>query len=278
MPSSQRNAPAGAPRRPLAPALKASAALHAGALAATLASPQHWPLALSALALNHAVLLAAGLTPNSRLLGPNLSSLPAAAIARAEVVLSFDDGPDPRNTAMVLELLDAAGARATFFCVGEQILRHPALAREIIARGHTIENHTMTHPVHFGWFGRRRLQRELRDAQHAISDATGHAPRFFRAPFGMRNPLLDPVLARLGLHLVSWTRRGFDTTDADAPRVSARLTARLAAGDILLLHDGIAVRRDSAARQAVLRQSLQAVLATIAARRLRAVTLSAALP
>lgn len=74
-------------------------------------------------------------------------------------------------------------------------------------------------------------------AQRAIAEATGVAPRFFRAPMGLRNPLLDPVLAMEGLQLVAWTRRGYDGRPGRAERVLERLTRGLAGRDILLLHD-----------------------------------------
>ena len=91
------------------------------------------------------------------------------------------------------------------------------------------------------------MEREIRPAQDAIAAATGRAPRLFRAPVGIRNPWLDRVLARTGLRLVSWTRRGLDTVRADAARIAARLLRGLAAGDILLLHDGSSAR-DGAGR------------------------------
>ena len=97
------------------------------------------------------------------------------------------------------------------------------------------------------------------------------APKFFRAPAGLRNPLLDPVLQRLGLQLASWTRRGFDTVNTDAAAVLTRLTARLTAGDILLLHDGHAAR--SPGGRPVVLDVLPALLAAIHERGLRAVTL-----
>jgi peptidoglycan/xylan/chitin deacetylase (PgdA/CDA1 family) len=194
----------------------------------------------AALVANHLVLFGASLVPRSRLLGDNLTRLPEAACARGEVALTFDDGPDPETTPRVLDALDAAGAKASFFCVGECAAAYPALAREIVRRGHAVENHTQRHSTHFGWYGLARFKRELGTAQATLADVTGVAPAFFRAPFGMRNPLLDPALAAVGLRYVSWTRRGYDTVDAHAPRVLARLTRDLAAGDVLVLHDGVA--------------------------------------
>ncbi len=86
------------------------------------------------------------------------------------------------------------------------------------------------------------MAREIGAAQASLADIVGEAPRFFRAPAGLRNPFLAPVLQRLDLQLVSWTRRGFDTVRRDPDAMLARLGSRLAAGDILLAHDGNAAR------------------------------------
>jgi peptidoglycan/xylan/chitin deacetylase (PgdA/CDA1 family) len=237
-----------------------SGVLHAGALTVVLAARPAWAAALSAVAANHALLLGASLAPRSALLGANLRRLPPAATARGALALTFDDGPEPHVTPAVLDLLDAFGARATFFCVGERVRAHPALAREIVRRGHAVENHTQQHSRAFGFYGWTRLQREIGLAQATIADATGTAPRFFRAPFGMRNPLLDPVLAGAGLQLVSWTARGYDTVDSDVARVLGRLHRALAPGAILLLHDGMATgRREGAVVLAVLPHLLRAL-------------------
>jgi peptidoglycan/xylan/chitin deacetylase (PgdA/CDA1 family) len=222
--------------------VRASAVLHAAGAVALVAAPASWPWVLGGLAANHLGLAVAGCLPRSTLLGPNLVRLPDAAAQRAEVALTFDDGPDPEATPRVLDALDAAGLRASFFLVGERAARHPALAREIVRRGHAVENHSHRHSTAFPWYGPARARREIAAAQAAIADAAGVAPVFFRAPFGIRNPLLDPALARLGLRLVSWTRRGFDTVARDSQSVVERLVGGLAAGDILLLHDGVAVR------------------------------------
>ena len=217
--------------------------MHAAGLAALAVMPASWPWVAGTLVANHALLAGAGLLPRSRMLGANLTRLPDAAARRGEIALTFDDGPDPATTPRVLDLLDAHGARATFFCVGREAARHAALVREVVARGHAIENHTERHSTTFGWYGPRRLREDIGAAQHTLSELTGQAPRFFRAPFGMRSPLLDPALATLGLRLVSWTRRGFDTAAAPPDRVIARLAHGLAGGDILVLHDGQATGR-----------------------------------
>ena len=127
--------------------------------------------------------------------------------------------------------------------MGSTAAAQPDLVREIVRRGHSVENHSQHHPGVFAAYGLNRLRRE-------IESRTGNAHRdrrpraaLFRAPAGLRSPLLDPVLSRLGLTYVSWTRRGLDTIDANPATVLRRLTRGLSAGDVLTLHDRPAVRR-----------------------------------
>jgi peptidoglycan/xylan/chitin deacetylase (PgdA/CDA1 family) len=257
------------------PALNLSFAVHGAAALGVLAAPGHWPWAAGALGLNHLVLTAAGLLPRSTLLGPNINRLPAAAVGQRDVALTIDDGPDPEITPRVLDLLDATGAQASFFCIGWRARQSPALCREIIARGHRIENHGDSHSRLFATFGIRRMQADIAAAQATLSDITGQAPRFFRPTAGLRNPLLDPVLTRVGLQLASWTRRAFDTREGNPERVYRRLTRNLGPGDILLLHDGHAAR--TAAGEAVILAVLPRLLQTLCENRLHTVTLAAAL-
>jgi peptidoglycan-N-acetylglucosamine deacetylase len=258
------------------PLIRASLAWHLLAGAAAVARPELAPWALGGVVLNHAALTAAGLWPRSHLLGPNVTRLPEASAQRGEVALTIDDGPDPAVTPAVLDLLDRHRQRATFFCIGERVQAQPALAREIVARGHSVQNHSARHRHHFSLLGPRGLQNEISQAQQMLADATGRPPLFFRAPAGLRNPFLDPVLHRLGLSLVSWTRRGFDTRERDPLRVHARLVRGLCGGDILLLHDGHAAR--STTGSPVLLEVLPRLLAEMQAAGLRGVTLPEALP
>ena len=264
------------PRWVKSPLMSASVAVHVGAAAAVALHPRAWPWAVAALATNHALLTAAGLWPRSRLLGPNWVRLPAASAARGEFAITIDDGPDPAVTPRVLNLLADFASPATFFCVGELVARHPDLARDIVRRGHAIENHSQRHRHSFSLLGPGRMRDEIALAQHTIARVTGSVPSFFRAPAGLRNPFLDPVLAGLELKLASWTRRGFDTVTGDADIVYARLTRSLEAGDILLLHDGHAARGLSG--EPVILDVLPRLIRTARARGLSPVTLRAALP
>jgi peptidoglycan/xylan/chitin deacetylase (PgdA/CDA1 family) len=217
-------------------------ALHVAAVLVTLVRPHWWPWTLAAVLANHLQLTALGLWPRSRALGSNWTRLPAAAAARGEVAITIDDGPDPAVTPQVLAVLERYGARATFFCIGELAERHAGCVRECISAGHAIENHSYRHRHNFSLLGPYGMQREIARAQEALTAVSGSAPCFFRAPAGLRNPFLDPVLQRLQLQLATWTRRGFDTVNADADAVYGRLVRGLRAGDILLLHDGHAAR------------------------------------
>lgn len=264
------------PRRwPAPPFITASVALHAAAGGTALAVPGAWPWALAAVAANQAAITAAGLLPRAALLGPNVTRLPAAA-ARGALALTIDDGPDPEVTPRVLEALAALDVRATFFCVAERAATHPRLVREIVALGHSVQNHSHGHRHHFALLGPQGMRDEVARAQGVLGDLTGTAPHAFRAPAGLRNPFLDPALHALGLHLVSWTRRGYDTREADPVKVLARLARGLAAGDILLLHDGHA--RRTARGMPVLLEVLPPLVQQARAAGLRFETLREALP
>lgn len=253
------------------PVLTGSAALHAAGAAAFAVAPGYWPWVVGTLAADHAVMAAAGMQPRSRLLGPNIVRLPAGVRARSEVALTFDDGPDKTATPAVLDILDRHGATASFFCVASRGAGEPALVREIVARGHDVENHTFHHPHAFACYGPRALAAEIGRAQDILAGLSGRRPIFFRAPGGLRSSLLEPVLRTLGLSLVSWTRRGFDGVPADPKRVLARLLRGMSAGDVLVLHDG----GRSGGRAAL--QVLPPLLRAIADRGLRPVSLRRAL-
>jgi peptidoglycan/xylan/chitin deacetylase (PgdA/CDA1 family) len=270
------------------PLIRGSIWLHAlAAIAASvvvIARPPHWPLALAGIAaaiiVDHLVLTAAGLWPRSTLLGPNRVHCRDCETARGRIVLTIDDGPEPQVTPRVLDLLAAHGAHATFFLIGTRAAAYPDLVRRIASEGHGIENHSYAHDHGFSLRGRRWLSADIDAAQRLLSSLAGRPPRFFRAPAGLRSPLLEPILARAGLGLASWTRRGFDTRTADPGRVLERLAGRdgrrLAAGDILLLHDGHGAR--DAAGEPVILAVLARLLSLCRERELAVVSLDTVLP
>jgi peptidoglycan/xylan/chitin deacetylase (PgdA/CDA1 family) len=211
-----------------------------------------WPLALwaspaapwltEALVLNHVLITAASVWPQSRLLGPNLVRLPEARARRGEIALTFDDGPDPEITPKVLDLLESRGVAASFFCIAERAARHPELVRAIHSRGHGVENHSYGHRWNFALQGVAAIRDDIRRAQDTLAELAGRAPAYFRAPFGIRNPWVQPLLEPLGLSLVSWSRRGYDGVLGNSSVVERRLLRGLKGGDIVLLHDGDCAR------------------------------------
>ena len=159
-----------------------------------------------------------------------------AAVATA-VALTVDDGPDPHWTPQVLALLARHRVQATFSLIGRQAHAHPDLARLILAEGHTICNHTMTHPLTFARGTPAEIRRQAEGAQSAIVGATGEAPKLFRAPAGVWSPTVLQTAARNGMVPIDWN---VDPRDWSRPG-TAHIVRRMLAtrpGDIVLCHDG----------------------------------------
>lgn len=188
-------------------------------------------LALATVAAGLAALQA--LWPRFDLTGRSLRRGPAGA---RQVALTFDDGPS-RDTPAVLDALDRAGVRATFFVLGRAALAAPGLVREIARRGHAVALHGHTH-AKLTLAGPRRIAEELDRCAAAIRAAGVVPAPLFRAPHGLSGPFLPRALARRGLTLVGWTRGVFDTERPGAAIIATRACRRMRAGEILLLHDG----------------------------------------
>lgn len=152
------------------------------------------------------------------------------------VALTFDDGPDPVHTPKVLDLLGDAGVRATFFVVGERAARAPDLVREMVARGHEVENHTWSHS-NLWWCGPRRTEREIARAHEAIAELTGRPPRFFRPPWGMVNLAVFPTLRRLGTPCVLWSLQPEGLRPVAPQEMASRVLRGIGPGAIVDLHD-----------------------------------------
>ena len=153
------------------------------------------------------------------------------------VALTFDDGPDPRTTPAVLDLLAGAKATATFFLVGEQVERHGDLAAEIAAAGHEIGLHGYRHlPTPLRTPG--GLDADLDRAEEVIAAATGRTPVLYRPPFGVFSSAALLNIRRRGWKPLLWSRWGREwERGATAERVARRASGSLIAGDIVLLHD-----------------------------------------
>jgi peptidoglycan/xylan/chitin deacetylase (PgdA/CDA1 family) len=129
--------------------------------------------------------------------------------------------------------------KATFFVKGELAERVPEVAREILRRGHSLANHSHTHPSGSFWCSPpRRVAHEIDGCNRAITAIAGAPPRWFRAPVGMKNPAVHPTLARRGMRLIGWTARGFDAVRSDPREILARILPHLRPGAIIVLHQG----------------------------------------
>jgi peptidoglycan/xylan/chitin deacetylase (PgdA/CDA1 family)/uncharacterized membrane protein YbhN (UPF0104 family) len=164
------------------------------------------------------------------------ASLRSGRADAAQVALTFDDGPGP-DTPAVLDALDRAGAKATFFVLGRAALERPELVREAARRGHLVALHGFSHrKLHLA--RRRTVAEELDRGAEAVRCAGVEPAPFFRAPHGFKGPVLGRALRRRALTLVGWTRGVWDTERPGAAAIAERACDRMRAGEILLLHDG----------------------------------------
>jgi peptidoglycan/xylan/chitin deacetylase (PgdA/CDA1 family) len=171
--------------------------------------------------------------PRSQVLGPALVRGPAGS---RKVALTFDDGPLPPYTGQILDILRSRSAKATFFVCGKDAEQHPEILRRMCSEGHTIGNHTWSHPYLY-FMNRAKCVEEIERTQRMIQQATGSTPRFFRPPYGARWFGLYPVLRERGLQLVQWSANGDDWM-LEANAIVAAVRAGLRPGAIILLHDG----------------------------------------
>lgn len=191
----------------------------------------------------------AGRYPDSKIFGPAITHTNSPR----KLAITFDDGPNPMITPKLLDLLDRHKARATFFVIGKFARQYPELLRETIARGHVVGNHTESHPNLF-WSSASQTRDELHRCQDAIASALNAPPRFFRPPFGWRNPWLAAAASKLQLRVVTWTLLPGDWRAPTGDWLVSRMepiaaharetasstgsTTSARGGDILCLHDG----------------------------------------
>ncbi len=180
--------------------------------------------------------------PTSQVFGRTLIAGPDCDPQHHALALTYDDGPSPRNTPALLDLLQEHGVRATFFLIGEHVRKHPDLARRVAAAGHVIGNHTMLHP-NLARKGVGRVREELTGCQRMLEDTLGVRPVLFRPPYGARRPDVLRSARALGLTPVLWNVTAQDWKPISAEAVLARIDAGIArnrsrkTGSNVLLHD-----------------------------------------
>jgi peptidoglycan/xylan/chitin deacetylase (PgdA/CDA1 family) len=171
---------------------------------------------------------------NSWIFGPALNRLPGDG---RDVSITFDDGPNPRATPLILDVLKKEGVQCTFFVLGRHAERWPDLVRRMADEGHQLGNHGYWHrKLH------RRSPAYVRDdlirGTEAIVKASGVTPHVFRAPHGFRSPWVTPIASSLGQRTVGWSLGVWDSARPGAEAIASRALAGMRAGSILLLHDG----------------------------------------
>ena len=199
-------------------------------------------LAIAPLFVSHMLLLYPTLVANCQWWGPVFTRFETS---EREVWLTIDDGPSAAHTTQILDLLKQFNARATFFVIGEKAEQYPHLVTEILAHGHTLANHTHTHPRFWFWCaGAGRIRREIDRCAETLRTTPERPANYFRAPAGMKNMFVHPALARRGLGLVGWTVRGLDSVKSDAAAVAERIEKRVRPGAIVVLHEGLRAETD----------------------------------
>jgi peptidoglycan-N-acetylglucosamine deacetylase len=198
-----------------------------------------WPKAplagLTIMMLSHAAWLYATLRANTQWLGPVVTRFDTE---KPEVWLTIDDGPTT-DTAAILDLLQERGARATFFLKGGLARENPERVRAMLDRGHTVANHSETHPSAAFWcLPSPDIADEIDRCGDALEPLLGTRPTWFRAPVGMKNPAVHPLLGERGMRLIGWTVRGFDAVRSDPADVARRIVPRCRPGSIIVLHQG----------------------------------------
>lgn len=176
----------------------------------------------------------AGVAPSSQLFGPTIRHTDDPAT----VALTFDDGPNPAATPYILDALDKHGAGGSFFQIGEYVRKFPGLVEDVLRRGHTIGNHTDTHP-RLIFLSPERIAQELEGCLIAFQSATGCGTRWMRPPYGYRGPQLQSALRKQDprIRVVMWSVSGRDWKRQPPQRLINRLR-QVKGGDIVLLHDG----------------------------------------
>jgi peptidoglycan-N-acetylglucosamine deacetylase len=187
------------------------------------------------------------------------------------VALTFDDGPHPRWTPRVLEILAERGAPATFFIVGRKAEEHPEVVRAILERGHAVGLHSYAHDRLFALRTRRRVREDLERGIAALEKITGERPLLFRPPIGHTNPIIARVVEALDLTVVGWTIGGRDGVSSARPSdVVARVVRDLRDGAIVLLHDA----PERGEREPAAVRALPSILDAVAAQGLSVVPLA----
>ncbi|PZX48706.1 polysaccharide deacetylase family protein [Algoriphagus chordae] len=153
------------------------------------------------------------------------------------VLLSFDDGPDPLNTPLILDILNKQGATAMFFLIGKKIKGNEALVQRIHAEGHLLGSHSFSHDSKIGLWNKLRTRTDIAKGHEELLKVVPSAGNWYRPPFGLTNPNIASALKECGFSSVGWSVRSFDTVKSDPKKLLENLSQEIKGSDIVLLHD-----------------------------------------
>jgi len=194
-----------------------------------------------ALALTTAASIAAAATagyqsmaPTGQWFGKTFTGLPHGS---RQLALTYDDGPNDPHTLRLLEVLAKHNVLATFFLIGRYVEQRPDLAREVVQAGHTVGNHTFTHPLLI-LQSEPEIRRQLTRCKAALQDAVGQHSNLFRPPFGGRRPAVLHIAREIGLQPVMWNVTGYDWNAPPAAAIERKVASHIRGGNVILLHDG----------------------------------------
>lgn len=173
------------------------------------------------------------MAPQSQLYGRTFLGVPGGRT----LALTFDDGPNDPHTLRLLDVLDRHNTRATFFLIGNFVRQRPDIVRAIADAGHSIGNHTFSHP-NLIFRSAADVRRELEQCDRAIADAVGQTPTLFRPPHGGRTPGVLRAIRGAGKTPIMWSVAGLDWKPHTAEEISGIVQRRVRGGDVILLHDG----------------------------------------
>lgn len=156
---------------------------------------------------------------------------------KKQILLTFDDGPDPVITPAILDILSEHDVKAVFFCIGERARAHPEIVKRIVKEGHTLGHHSDTHPMWINLYTLPKLRDEIERGKDTLSELAGKDLRLYRPPVGLTNPRVRPVVEALGLRVIGWSMRSLDTRNEPIPAILGRLERQLHPGGIALFHD-----------------------------------------
>jgi peptidoglycan/xylan/chitin deacetylase (PgdA/CDA1 family) len=185
------------------------------------------------------------------------AAAPQVAVPSKYVLLTFDDGPDPKYTPQILDILETYGAKATFFEVGREISRHPELTLRIHQLGHSVQNHTWTHADlrKLSWTS---FKDQIENTDEAIRAQTGYTPRCLRPPYGGVSTLVTKRAASLSKELVLWSVDSRDWTRPGQAAIVQRVLTGVHSGSVILFHDGGGNRSQTVAALPTILKTLKA--------------------